>query len=103
MRLSEGIKVAEGSEGVAVIGVMESGVAVRITSTGGSVGRGKIRTIPIWMNSIMAARAGGISIRLENRIKMMVSDQASFLEMKRGRVDGRSRVITDPTISGVRG
>ena len=47
MRLNAGIKVAEGSEAVAVIGVIEAGVAEPILSIDGSVGRGKIRTIPI--------------------------------------------------------
>src|SRR5688500_4810340 len=61
-----------------------------------------------------AARTGGMSIRLEQRIRMIVSDQAKRLEVKRERLfpsptgsgvrgEGRRRVITDPAISGVRG
>jgi hypothetical protein len=59
--------------------------------------------MPIWMNSRIAARAGGMSIRLERRIKIVTIDQARALEMRRGRVAGRRRGMMDPAISGVGG
>src|SRR5258706_12428558 len=67
------------------------------------MGCGKIRTTPIWINSSIAARAGGMSIRLEQSTRMIVSDQTRALELKRGRVGLRRRAVTDPAILGVRG
>src|SRR5258705_12450801 len=83
--------------------VTTKGVAVRITSTVRSMDRGKIRTTPIWIISRIAARAGGMSIRLEQSTRMIVSDQTKALELKRERVVVRRRAVTDPAISGVRG
>src|SRR6185369_7512328 len=98
-----GIKVSGVGEDVADGVEMIPGVAVVITWIVEGTERGKIRSAPIWMNSRTAARAEGISIRLEMRTTMMVSDQTKRREMKRGRVEGRSRVATDPAMSGVRG
>jgi hypothetical protein len=51
----------------------------------------------------MAARAGGMSMRLKKRTMMRVSDQTNRREMMRGFVTGSRRLITSPAISGVRG
>src|SRR5258706_753480 len=83
--------------------VTTKGVAVRITSAVGSMDRGKIRTTPIWIISRIAARADGMSIRLEQSTRMIVSDQAKALGLKRERVAVWRRAVTDPAISGVRG
>jgi hypothetical protein len=55
------------------------------------------------MNSRIAARAVGISRRLERSTSKMVRDQANFLKGKRGCIDNRRRAETNSATSGVSG
>src|SRR5829696_669335 len=100
---SRGSRDGRGVPGVAVSGVRVPDVAGPIRSAVGSTERGKIRTIPIWMNSMTAARTGGMIKRLEMRISAITSERDQALEVKRGRVEERRRALTEPAISGVRG